>query len=166
MKSPPELVLPWLTVSLFLDQRFMIPCVQELLTTGRCVMFGSRTRFRIHSTEVNCQELEPTEDATLTDASLTSDSIAAQIDGFPWKPRAIRLWNFLGDKVTSRDEKILNVFIVDLLRFCVTPANKFSTPAPSGGDKKMLQVLKQLKKQGLQIPQVFITRQSVKLLFS
>ena len=138
----------------------MIPCVQELLTTGRCVMFGSRTRFRIHSTEVNCQEL----DAPLTDASLTSDTIAAQIDGFPWKSRAIRLWNFLGDKVTSSDEKILNVFIVDLLRFCVTPTNKFS--APSGGDKKMLQVLKQLKKQGLKIPQVFITRQSVKLLFS
>ena len=143
----------------------MIPCVQDLLTTGRCVMFGSKTRFSIHSTEVNCQELELTGDTP--EASLTtSDSIAAQIDGFPWKPRAVRLWNFLGDKVTSRDEKILNVFIVDLLRFCVTPTNKFSMPSPSGGDKKILQVLKQLKKLGLRIPQVFLTRQSVKLLFN
>ena len=133
----------------------MVMNVNKLLTQNNTTMFNADTKFIIHGETEPCRSSEE-ENSDEQDMDTNIDEL---LDGFAWAHKGRRLYQCLRQQLDDPPEPYL---LIDVLRFCCTPANKFSGEM---NDRKMLSILKTFRTKGVKIPQAFLTRVSVKKLF-
>ena len=133
----------------------MLMDIAKLFTDREGTMFSSSDKFIIHRSDELCSEH--------ASAGKESDvgEIEELLEGFKWRERGLRLYRCLMKQIEDPPEAYL---MVDLLRFCSTPQSKFSSNGEAN-DKKMINILKKYKAQGLRLPQAYLTRPSAKKMF-
>jgi len=156
-----QLIFFLLKILFFSDSRYMIPDVASFLLNKRGNMFSSTDSFVIHGLDIACKE-----DSSLTENSNSSLNIEEYLKGFKWEKKGLRLYKLITDQVDKNDfEELNDYFIIDLIKYVVTPENKFNASSDSTIEKKILSFLKRLKRVGCKIPQTFIVRKKVKSIF-
>jgi hypothetical protein len=142
---------------LFFSERLsMIVDVVPLLTQARRgIMFADDTTFIVHAEDQPCQQQEDEEE------TYPVEHLEELLDGFPWGKKAKRLLHCIVPQLSSIPD---DYAIIDLLKFCCTPDNKFNqTDDPHR--RKIMATLKKYKSDGINIPQAFLTKPVVKKMF-
>ena len=141
----------------------MILDVNQLLTQNTGIMFNADTKFTIHNTAEPCSLLENTEeDVDEQEETTKSDAnIEELLEGFPWRQKGIRLYRCMISQLNQEPPE--PYVMIDLLKFCCTPVNRFS--GSETNQRKLISLLKGFRAKGLKIPQAFLSRASVKKLF-
>ncbi len=122
-------------------------------------MFEEDTKFIIHADNETCQQETPHEEGE--EETFQIQHVEELLNEFPWGNKAKRLLRCIIQQLDSVPE---DYAIIDLLKFCCTPENKFNKTDDSH-KRKIMATLKKFKMSGMNIPQAFLTRACVKKMF-
>jgi len=126
------------------------------------IMFKEDTQFIVHAADKPCpQDNQQEEEEEEEEETYPTEHLEELLDEFPWGNRAKRLLHCILQQLDSVPE---DYAIIDLLKFCCTPENKFDK-SDGSHRRKIIATLKKFKAGGMNIPQAFLTRACVKKMF-
>ena len=132
-------------------------------------MFQEDMEFIVHKADASCpphQEKEEEEEQDQHDDEedpvVDTDHLEELLNDFPWGKKAKRLLHCILQQ--QHDSVSDDYAIIDLLKFCCTPDNKFNKTDDTHR-RKIIATLKKFKASGMNIPQAFLTRACVKKMF-
>jgi hypothetical protein len=124
-------------------------------------MFKEDTQFIVHAADKPCPQDNQQEEEEEDEETFPTEHLEELLDEFPWGNRAKRLLHCILQQLDSVPE---DYAIIDLLKFCCTPENKFDK-SDGSHRRKIIATLKKFKAGGMNIPQAFLTRACVKKMF-
>ena len=133
---------------------FLVGDLLTLLGPGASSLMWKQEggEYIIHAVQDTCPSSNPT--ATATPPTTTGE---AELEGFPWGLKAVRLLKYLRAKgvVAPEDDTVHGLPLVDFLKGVVCSEPPGGRP-PSQQQEKILKILRKIKAGGVLIPAAYI----------
>lgn len=157
---------------IFSAQRYFVTnCAAIWTTTTQTRMWSNDTNFIIHQDGDKCQvDREEEEDQDGEKEASYNETILQSLSEWKWGSKAQRLYKFIVDSnvtpISKDDVEYEGMFLVDILKYCTTMEFSDTKSKKNPLNRKLEKSLRSMKQKGLRIPHAYLTRPSIRKLFS